>query len=64
LPAPIALRLSQEVTKAVRSPESKERLDGLAMDPAGTSPAEYDAFIRRQVQQWVPFVKSASIRAD
>ena len=64
LPAPIALRLSQEVSKAVRSPESKERLDGLAMDAAGTTPAEYDAFIKRQVQQWVPFVKSAGIRAD
>ena len=64
LPPPIARRLSQEVTKAVRSAESKERLDGLAMDPAGTSPPEYDAFIKRQVQQWVPFVKSAGIRAD
>lgn len=64
LPAPIALRLSQEVAKAVRSPESKERLDGLAMDAAGSSPAEYDAFIKRQVMQWVPFVKSARIRAD
>lgn len=64
LSAPIALRLSQEVYKAVRSPESKERLDGLAMDAAGSSPAEYDAFIRQQVKQWVPFVKSAGIRAD
>ena len=64
LPAPIALRLSQEVYKAVRSAESKEKLDGLAMDAAGSSPAEYDAFIRQQVKQWVPFVKSAGIRAD
>ncbi len=64
LPAPIALRLSQEVAKAVRSPESKERLDGLAMDAVGSSPGEYDAFIKQQVKQWVPFVKSAGIRAE
>ncbi len=64
LPAAIANRLADEVRKAVLRPESRERLDDLAMDPVGSTPAEYDAFIRRQVERWLPFVRQAGIRVE
>ncbi|MBC7780724.1 MAG: tripartite tricarboxylate transporter substrate binding protein, partial [Proteobacteria bacterium] len=64
VPVPIVNRLADEVRRAVRRPEARERLDDLAMDPVGSSPAEYEAFIRRQVEQWVPFIRQAGIRAE
>ena len=64
LPPAIANRLADEVRKAVLRPESRERLDDLAMDAVGSTPAEYDAFIRKQVERWLPFVKQAGIRVE
>ncbi len=63
-PPAIVRRLAYEVSKAVRRPDVRERFDGLAMEVAGTSPAEFDAYIRRQVETWAGFVKAAGIRAE
>jgi tripartite-type tricarboxylate transporter receptor subunit TctC len=46
------------------SPDVRERLNGLAMDIVASGPAEYRAFIKAQIEQWTPLVKSSGARAD
>ena len=63
-PRHIVSKLQQEVAKALARPEVKERFDGLAMDTAGSTPDEFTAFIRKQIDTWAPVVRTANIRAD
>lgn len=63
-PRAIVDLLQQEVAKALRRPEVRERLDGLAMDVSANSPAEFSAFIRKQIEIWTRVGREASVRAD
>jgi len=63
-PRAVVNRIAAEVAKAVARPDTRERLDALAMDVAGTRPEEFDAFIRRQVERWGTFARAAGVRAE
>ena len=56
--------LHAETTKILRRPDVKEKLSGLAMDIAASSPDEYRAFIQGQIAQWTPVVKATGARAE
>ena len=62
-PATIA-RLNAEVVKALGRPEVKERLVGLGAEPGGTTPEEFSAFIRSEVDKWAKVVREAKIRLE
>ena len=63
-PRAIVARLHDETTRILLSPDVRERLNGLAMDITASGPAEYRAFIKAQIDQWTPLVKSSGARAD
>jgi tripartite-type tricarboxylate transporter receptor subunit TctC len=63
-PKRIVARLYQEVGKVLRRPEVKDRFDGLAMDIAGSSPEEFTAFLRRQIETWTAVAKAANVHAE
>jgi tripartite-type tricarboxylate transporter receptor subunit TctC len=63
-PAAIVARLHAESTKILRRADVTERLNGLAMDIAASTPEQYRAFIKAQINQWGPVVKAAGVRAE
>ena len=63
-PRPIVVKLQQEVARALRRPEAKERLDALAMDVVAGTPDEFTAFVRKQIDTWTAVGKAANVRAD
>jgi tripartite-type tricarboxylate transporter receptor subunit TctC len=63
-PRPILQKLHDETTRILLSPDVRERLNGLAMDIVASGPAEYRAFIKAQIEQWTPLVKSSGARVD
>ena len=63
-PRRIIVKLQQEVAKVLRRPEVKERLDGLAMDVSASTPEEFTAFIRKQIDTWTAVGRAANVRAD
>jgi tripartite-type tricarboxylate transporter receptor subunit TctC len=63
-PRTIVTRLYQEVGKVLRRPDIKERFDGLAMDVSGSTPEEFTAFIRKQIETWGAVARAANVRAD
>ena len=44
--------------------ESPERLDGLAMDIVASTPEQYGAFVKAEIEKWTPLVKASGARAD
>lgn len=51
-PKDIVARLQREISAAVRHPEVMKRLADLGAEPVGSSPAEQDAMLKRQMDQF------------
>ena len=60
-PKPIIDRLQREVAAAVRHPEVARRLTELGAEPVGSSPAEQDAILRRQMDQFRPVIREMKL---
>ncbi len=63
-PRDIIDRLSRETAAAVRHPEVQKRLAEIAADPVGSSPAEQDAMLRKQVAQFRPIIQELGVTLD
>lgn len=63
-PPAIVTRMSQEVAKAVRSPEVAQRFAQLDIEPAGGTPAEYAARIRAASEKYAQAIKVSGARLD
>ena len=54
-------RLQKETAAAVRHPETAKRLVEIGAQPVGSTPAEQDAILKRQVAQFRPVIKEMKI---
>jgi tripartite-type tricarboxylate transporter receptor subunit TctC len=63
-PAPIVKRLNEEVVRAVRLPDVRERLVALGVDPAGSSSEELARVLARDIERWTAVAKAANIKSD
>ncbi len=57
-PREVVQRIYADVAALIRTPEITERMQDLGMDPVGSTPEEFDAFVRRQMALWAPVVKA------
>ena len=63
-PADNVARLNQVFNKALASPEVREKLVALGVDPAGGSSEEFTAYVRGDVDRWGKVIKAAGITGD
>ena len=58
------MRLNAEALRSLQRPGVREKLVLVGMDPAGSTPAEADAFLRAEIAKWTGVVKEAGIKAQ
>ena len=63
-PKDIIARLNAETVTAMRAAEMRERLAGEGADPASSTPEQFAAFLRGEIDQWAKVVKAANIGAE
>jgi tripartite-type tricarboxylate transporter receptor subunit TctC len=63
-PRAIVDRLQQEVARAVKIPEIRERLEQMAIVPSGNTSDEFRTIIARDIDKWTAVAKAANIKAD
>jgi tripartite-type tricarboxylate transporter receptor subunit TctC len=61
---PIVDTLNREITKVMQLPDVRERLASEGAEPAGGTPAEFAAHIKRELARWAQVIKQARIKAD
>ena len=64
LPRPILERLNAAVNAAIRSPIFVERFASIGDEPAGGTPEEFSALIRRDSARWAEVVKRSGAKID
>jgi tripartite-type tricarboxylate transporter receptor subunit TctC len=62
-PADIVNRMNAEVQKALKEPSVAERLSAQGMTVTGQGPAEFSAFMKKEVERWARIVKENRITA-
>jgi tripartite-type tricarboxylate transporter receptor subunit TctC len=60
-PKDIIDRLQKEIASAVRNPEVMKRLADLGAEPVGSTPAEQDAMLRRQMDQFRSVIRDMKL---
>ena len=63
-PAPVVKRLNEEVARAVRLADVRERLIALGVDPVGGTPEELTRVLVRDLEKWTAVAKAANIKSD
>jgi tripartite-type tricarboxylate transporter receptor subunit TctC len=63
-PRPIVDKLSAEVIRIMKLPESKDRMAGVGFEIVASTPAEFAALIREEIPKWTKVVREAGIRAE
>ena len=64
VPKPVIERLHAEIVKAMKSDEVLSRLTAEGAEVVASSPQEFTAKIRSDVEKWAKVIKDAGIKAD
>jgi tripartite-type tricarboxylate transporter receptor subunit TctC len=63
-PRAIIEQLNREIARVVQMPDVRERLMSEGAEPAGGSPQEFAAHIKRELARWSQVIKQAKIKLD
>jgi tripartite-type tricarboxylate transporter receptor subunit TctC len=63
-PLPIVDRLHREVVKALADGEVRSRFEAEGATPAGTTPAEFAAFFKREAEKWGDVAQKSGTKLD
>jgi tripartite-type tricarboxylate transporter receptor subunit TctC len=61
-PAAIVGRLNRATVKIMATPEMREKLAAIGLEPMGGTPAEFAAVIRAEAPYWVRLIKEAGVK--
>jgi tripartite-type tricarboxylate transporter receptor subunit TctC len=64
MPAAVVERLSREVRDILAMADVRQRFQELGGTPGALSPAEYNAFVARELAEWAPLVRASGATPD
>ena len=63
-PPAVVQQLSAEIAKIMSSPAMRERAAQEGATPVGSTPAEFERFVRAEIAKWTRIIQQANIKLD
>jgi tripartite-type tricarboxylate transporter receptor subunit TctC len=63
-PKAVIDRLNAEINKALKTPEVKAKLAAQGAEPLGSTPAEYGAYVKKELARWGSVVKASGVTIE
>ncbi len=63
-PPAIVTRLHDEIVRALKLPDVKERLEYVGFEIVGSTPAAFGAYIKSEIKKWAPVVKASGAKPE
>jgi tripartite-type tricarboxylate transporter receptor subunit TctC len=63
-PREVVVRLNDAMVRALRSPEVRSRMEQIGFDVVASSPEEFGAFMKAEVERWTEVVQRGGIKPD
>ncbi|OGA48771.1 MAG: hypothetical protein A3G24_12120 [Betaproteobacteria bacterium RIFCSPLOWO2_12_FULL_62_13] len=63
-PKAIIDKLNKELVTWVQTKEVADRFGAMGSEPASSTPGEFMALIKSEIERWAPVVRGAGLRAD
>lgn len=63
-PPAVVRRIQSEIRAAIAAPDLRDKMRSEGMEPVGSTPEEFAAFIRREQERWGRVIKQAGIRVE
>jgi tripartite-type tricarboxylate transporter receptor subunit TctC len=64
MPREIAMKIQAEVVRVLKIPEIREKLIQQGVDPVGSTPDEFAAYIKSETEKWAKVVRMAGAKAN
>lgn len=61
-PRDVVEKLSREIARIVKLPQVHERMSAQGADPQGNTPAEFDKFVRNEMNKWGTLAKKIGLK--
>jgi len=63
-PANVVARLNAEINKAIATPETRDKMVTLGVEPTGSTAAEFTAYIQSQIPRFAKILKDSGAKVD
>ncbi len=63
-PKEITTRLSAAIVAVLKDKGAIEKFEGMGAEARGTTPEEFQAYLRKEYDLWAPVIRNAKIKAD
>jgi tripartite-type tricarboxylate transporter receptor subunit TctC len=64
MPSDLVTKINNDLAAAIKDPTVASYLEKTGAAPVGSSPKEFDAFMRAEAEKWGPVLKAANIKAE
>jgi tripartite-type tricarboxylate transporter receptor subunit TctC len=63
-PRAVVTKIAAEAIRIMQAPDMRERWNAVGVEPAGTTPAEFNQQLHAEIKKWAKVVTAAKLAPD